>query len=813
MVDRAVVAVSARRAAVPWCAAALLLPLPARAETALLDEIIVTARREAELLRSVPLNVNVIGADEIDAGSVEDLQTLAARIPGLTFEAIWGGANSFPIMRGQNQPSVAGDAVGMFVDGVYQANRDAIDVAMLDLARVEVVHGPQGALFGHSTFAGLISYVSAEPTERPSYLASANAGSPSQLGGTAMVSAPIDRTYKARIAASWRRSNGTWDNAADPTDHLGSVRQWGLAGTIATRDDTGPLSLRLSARLSETRRNQPAAFPLDYRVFNCGSRDRTSGAWSYFCGQAPIPSALSLSAGVPESRNRTAQVALHLAYDFGGFVLRSDSSYYEATADSYRDFDGGADGELFGVCLFDASCTSPGNQIFSVVRVQAVNTVQRRSVEAREWTQEVRLEGGHSDLKWMVGGIAYWTRGSTVFAYGAERGLLLASERLSALVLSNPQRIGPPSGFNFAVTSDPGAVQTVQNDAVEHRRTLAGFTAIDWRLASALSLRGELRGNWQRVSIDSRRFNFQPSFGTALAPRDFFDLTGRIGLAYRPDARWLVYASHARGSRTGGINAAAGLIPDEQTYAPETNWTTELGMKFSGNGLIRSLELTGFHIDWSNTQINGLSLSPGVTALVLRNTRGIETWGIEVAARLRPLSWLELGATGSLIDPKFKPGSEDPGSNGVCGLSATSSASSFCTVRPSTLNPQQLVPDISGQRVLRAAQHAWSGELLLTPAAAIFHGASLRIGISYQGNVFERAVNALSYGERTLLDARLSVPFGAWSVDVWGTNLTDSTYVRAVAGRPPFFYPNQPRPSDMILGDRRRIGISLRVKG
>ena len=198
-------------------------------------EIVVTARRQEERNITVPLAVSTVPADAVGAGSVESLQSLASHVPGLYFEAVWGGWNSFPTLRGQTQPSAAGDAVAMFVDGVYQANHDAIDVDPLDLERIEVVKGPQSALFGHSAFAGLINYVPAQATEVPRVSAAADVGTDALLGLQGAMSGPLSRLFKARLAVSWRRSDGTWENAAEPGQHppaadagLQRKRTWGL---------------------------------------------------------------------------------------------------------------------------------------------------------------------------------------------------------------------------------------------------------------------------------------------------------------------------------------------------------------------------------------------------------------------------------------------------------------------------------------------------------------------------------------------------------------------------------------------------------
>ncbi len=111
-----------------------------------LEEVVVTARKVAEPHWTVPLTIDVLDRDALIAASVADMAALARMAPGLYFESLWGGTGSAPVLRGQSQPSTAGDNVGVFVGGVYQAERTAIDVAPLDVERIEVVHGPQSTL-------------------------------------------------------------------------------------------------------------------------------------------------------------------------------------------------------------------------------------------------------------------------------------------------------------------------------------------------------------------------------------------------------------------------------------------------------------------------------------------------------------------------------------------------------------------------------------------------------------------------------------------------------------------------------------------
>ena len=791
------------------------LPLPAFAGEGERAAIIVTARRQEEREAEVPLTISHIDARNIGTGAINGLQALAAQVPGLSFEAGWGGFFSTPALRGQNQPNVRTiDGVGMFIDGVYQANRDAVDVEPLDLERIEVVQGPQSALFGHSSFAGLIHFIPAAPTESAYISAATDIGTDNLFGLRGTISGPIDSLFKVRVAASWKTEAGTYRNDAQPGQHLGNSERFAIAGSLATRDDSGPLSARISARYGRGRSNLPPTFALDYRSYNCGGRDPGSGVWSYFCGQAPIASKVSLSPDVPDSRSSSGQIALHLALDVGGVELRSDTSYYHAVADEFRDFDGGAEGELYGVCTAGVNCSGIGSLTIPVVRLQRVNMVLKRSVAAQEIAQELRIRNSGDDrFHWQIGGTIFETRVWTTMAWGAARGVLTPSERFSALVLSNPQRVGPAAAINFALVDDPNASQVVQSDVVETRRTLALFATADARLVENVRLRGEVRSTWERQVIDSRRANFAPSFGTSLGKRNFQDITPRFSLDWRPTDEWLVYISYAKGSRSGGINTIPNLLPEEQSFDPEINWTAELGAKYSGAGLVRTVHLSLYDIDWRNTQILGLATTPGVNALIVRNTRGVHTQGIELGAELMPAPWLQFDVTYSHSRPRFKNGSEDPGSSAFCGLSLGVTTSSFCRIRPSLINPGQLVPDVWGNRLARAVETSWTAGVTLSPPLRALRGLRIRADISHQGNVFDNQINGLYFGARTLLAARLSFPLGPCLVDLWGTNLGNSQYVRFAAPRAPAFYAGVPRPTDLILGEGRRIGLTLRVSG
>ncbi|MGL6222576.1 MAG: TonB-dependent receptor plug domain-containing protein, partial [Steroidobacteraceae bacterium] len=265
-----------------------------------LEEIIVTARKITEPLATVPISIDVIAADALPSGLPLDLYRLALLSPGLYFESLWGGLGAAPVLRGQSQPSTAGDNVGVFVDGVYQAERTAIDSAPIDLERVEVVRGPQSTLFGQSTFAGAIHYVPRMPTRTLEAGAEAVIGTDEYLAGNGYLSGPLlEGVALGRLAVGYRNSNGTLDNDADGTS-LGDVERAAVAGTLAS-DWDGPWSVQLSGRWTAATLGHPAVSSVTGADYNCGAVDRATRMWSYYCGSLPLAARYQVSSGLPDS--------------------------------------------------------------------------------------------------------------------------------------------------------------------------------------------------------------------------------------------------------------------------------------------------------------------------------------------------------------------------------------------------------------------------------------------------------------------------------------------------------------------------------
>jgi iron complex outermembrane receptor protein len=784
-------------------------PLPAAAQLPELEAVTVTARKVEEQLGEVPLAIDVVAADAIGTGVFDGLRSLAARLPGLTFESMWGGSNSAVILRGQAQPNAAGDNVGVFVDGVYQAARSAVDVPALDIERIELVRGPQSTLFGHSTFAGAIHYVTRRPAARPEYGLMLEAGTDDYRAASAALSGPLPGgTLAGRLAIATAEFDGTQESVNAPRRALGGYRRRSVAASLATLDGPG-WNATLSARGARVESGHPAVTTLSWADYNCGSQDRASGAWSYYCGSLPVTRQFELSPGLPDSVVEAWQVALEVDLPLARLTLESDTSYYRSSGDTVRDFDATASGELLGVCTLSVSCRTSNAPPTPIDRLVRVNQVQVQSPWVEELSQELRLRGE----RWMLGVVGFLTPEDARIGLGVDNAGLGPQQRLTAYLPGTPDLAGPVSQFDRGRVIDPNATQLEQSRTRTERRTLAVFGSVERDLSAAFRARGELRASFERLEVDNVTANFRPGFGRAIEPVEFSDVTPRVSLEYRREGGMRSYVSAARGARSGGVNPIPALLPEEQDYGPETNWTYELGFRHAPGDRRLRTTATLFYIDWQDVQITGFSNTPGVSNLITRNTGGIVTTGVEVSIEAALGAGWRLALAGSHVDARYRAGSDDPGSGPFCGLRGGVLTSSFCTVGPprdgSSIQP--VVPYIDGNRLQRSPANSW--RVTLAHDGALL-GAGWRLGgridLSGQDESFDRAIGGASFGRRELLEARLRLTRGPWSIEAWGLNLTDEQYLSTVASRGAAFYPTTPRPLDLIHAPGRRFGITLR---
>ncbi|MFM2043966.1 MAG: hypothetical protein RLY86_2542, partial [Pseudomonadota bacterium] len=166
-------------------------PGPARSG-GVIEEIVVTARQRGEGAQRTPVTMTVLSADRIEAAQIDGIADIASRSPGLVVSDPFGRFNPAPAIRGLTQPGTGEEpSVGFFIDGVYVSGRSSINLFLDDVARVEVLKGPQNALFGRNTFGGAVSIVTRKPGDTVDGFVEAGLGSKGRREVSAAVSTPL----------------------------------------------------------------------------------------------------------------------------------------------------------------------------------------------------------------------------------------------------------------------------------------------------------------------------------------------------------------------------------------------------------------------------------------------------------------------------------------------------------------------------------------------------------------------------------------------------------------------------------------------
>jgi iron complex outermembrane receptor protein len=188
--------------------------LPAHAADNAIEEVVVTAQKRAENVQDVPISMEVVSAKKLEAFHTDTFKAL--NVPNMNTQAV--GGNDVIYMRGFGSPSqnfAFDQAVSLYVDGIYGGRSRQFMAPFFDLQRIEVLRGPQGALFGKNTAAGAISIISAQPTK--TFQAEATGVYNFNQDGyelSGYASGPITEALSARLAVKLVDKDGYIDNAA-----------------------------------------------------------------------------------------------------------------------------------------------------------------------------------------------------------------------------------------------------------------------------------------------------------------------------------------------------------------------------------------------------------------------------------------------------------------------------------------------------------------------------------------------------------------------------------------------------------------------
>lgn len=288
------------------------------------EDIIVTARKRAESLSDAPLSISAFTNADLTAKGLRDISEVALFTPGFSMQNIQGGTEQ-PFIRGMSTTSFERtlQTSSSFVDGNYFSMLGRT-VFFPDLERVEVVRGPQAALFGRATFAGAINYITKGPPEEFAGQLRATVGSYGRRDFHASVGGPISDTVGVRVSANTENFDGQYKNQVDGQD-TGVIRRYGTTGALRFKpSDQFTANLKLFGTWFRDDGQVPE-YIQPASTLNCFPN--AAGVPTYYCGELIVdPKQVRLNLNeVDGGYQNTDQVRgiLDLDWEVGEYTLTS----------------------------------------------------------------------------------------------------------------------------------------------------------------------------------------------------------------------------------------------------------------------------------------------------------------------------------------------------------------------------------------------------------------------------------------------------------------------------------------------------------
>jgi len=214
-----------------------------------LETVTVTSQGRAQALQEVPISVKTFSAKQIEKTGITSTQDFINLTPNVAFDQSFTFSNSFVTIRGVSQLNNADSPVAVVIDGVPQNNQKQLKMNLFDVQRIEVMKGPQGALFGRNAIGGAITIETKQPTNTLEGFGGIEIGNGGAVSASAGVSGPIgDNKILYRIAGESQRFGGLISNTflnekVDKVQHDNSLR----AKILAFPSDDLQLDFRVSA--------------------------------------------------------------------------------------------------------------------------------------------------------------------------------------------------------------------------------------------------------------------------------------------------------------------------------------------------------------------------------------------------------------------------------------------------------------------------------------------------------------------------------------------------------------------------------------
>lgn len=530
-------------------------------DTLTLEEIVVTSRKREESLMDVPDSVTTFSSMTIKNSGIDEVQDFFDMTPNMTIRETFRAGVTFISMRGITTGQQGWAPVTFVVDGVQVGALDFINQGALnDIERIEVLKGPQGALYGAGAIAGAINIITKKPTNELEIGAKASFASGNDIKLSTAISGPIveDKLY-FRLNGYYRNTDGNQKT----TDGVGLnfEEQATIRGRLLYEDEG--LSIDVKASYSDITAGaaMQEMLPEDATLIDV-----------FETAEVPGP-----ERGIIGYENRTfVNFSARIEVELGEASLISTTGYNEL------------DQDLFGSVSWQKP---PAISIFGPVGGpgDAFNdSFQELADNFKVFTQDVRLtSSADQKLRWMIGSSYIWRESETFLNVG---GLLTGFEK------------NPADMVTFFSRRD-----------IKHDKAWGIFGQVNYDITEKMEL--SVAGRYDVDNYDTSQCTDMSC--TAFIPvpspdgltmidtqkQKDKDFQPKVQLSYDWTDEFMTYLTYAEGFRYGFFNTG-NATKNESTKNFEVGFKSELA-----DGRVR---VSGalFHIDYSDQQLTSIIIDP-----------------------------------------------------------------------------------------------------------------------------------------------------------------------------------------------------------
>lgn len=594
-----------------------------------LQQVVVTAEKRGSTIQKTPISMSAVTADELQQRGVTSVRELMNDIPGVAMKSQGAGQTEL-VIRGLSSAAGVSPTVGFYLDEVpvappttATAGKTGIDPNLYDLARVEVLRGPQGTLYGASSMGGTVRLITAA-ADAKKFEGSAQATASFTQGGGAngeadvMVNVPLERDVAAlRLVATQKHDSGWIDRVVVPGFPLPSESNGVIYGTVrgqvadvagsqvhrdVNQTDLTSMRAELLLKPSSSLTIRPSVLFQAIRQGGPDEYDSKPGTEAHY---QPFDIAESF-------RDRFTLSSLAIDYDFGPATLVSATGFTQRQRRQVQDISETVQ-NLFALPAFDTAGGGAGPASIA------------ESDPTRQFSQELRLASkGDGPWTWMVG--SFYSRLSSHYqAVSLIPGLadLFGTENLYTTDTQDTlSQFALFANTSYRITPDLKVTVGLRH-----------FSSNDRSHIVSSGLGSAAGGDTPETDASSASANgYNPM----------------VNLSYDLSNDNMVYATAAKGFRDGaaqapvpttGINATCaadlarlGLTASPLRYGPDSVWSYEFGSK---NRLLdnrMTLNSSVYMEDWSKVQ-QSVGLDCGWTYTA--NAGNARVYGAEVELTAR----------------------------------------------------------------------------------------------------------------------------------------------------------------------------------